>query len=292
MTDIEYLRQAMHAETTDLPMRMPVDRIHRRARGLLAVRIAAVGAAFALVVSAAAVPAFALFDRAGSTGGGQVGGGQVGGPLPASSSACDPALGSEGTWGLLGPPVDTGSSIEGPDQQRYDVVIALTGERDDPWFTVAFRNQRTGHTRAWDMIEVPRGSRGDFAGKGRTWYFQSSQLPLSGGRVLDAGIYSRAAHRITVASEGRVSEARISHNAATGLTFFWVERTTRPLPADANVGPQEYEGPERLTITAYDAAGQPQHTVTGGFNTGNHTQNPRDNSPDPHATPTPGVPCS
>lgn len=115
---------------------------------------------------------------------------------------------------------------------------------------------------------------------------------ISANRVLDVGIYSGMAHRITVASEGRTSEAHVAHDPANRRTFFWVQRTARPLPADANVGPREYQGPERLTITAYDSAGHLQHTVTGGFHTGNRIQNPRDNGPEPHGSPTPGVPCS
>ncbi len=106
------------------------------------------------------------------------------------------------------------------------------------------------------------------------------------------GIYSGTAIRISVASEGHDSDAHLAPNAATGWTFFWVERTARPLPADANVGPQAYTGPERLTITAYDAAGRPVHSVTGGFHIGGRTQNPRDNAPEPRGTPTPGIPCS
>jgi hypothetical protein len=142
------------------------------------------------------------------------------------------------------------------------------------------------------MIEVPRGGGGSFATKGQTWQFYSSQLPLTAGRVLDVGIYSGSAHRITVASEGHTSDAHVMENAATGWTFFWVQRTAKPLPADANVGSQEYQGPERLTITAYDAEGRTLHTVTGGFHTGNRAQNPRDHGPDPQGSPTPGVPCS
>jgi hypothetical protein len=278
----------MHTETADLTMHIPMERIHRRARGLRALRSAAVAAAFAVVVSAAAVPGFALVHNARQTGGLQ-----TGGPPASVSSACPaPALGSPGTPALLGAVVETGASIEGAGGKRYDVVLALTGERKDPLFTAAFRDQQTGYVRPWHMIEVPRGPAGEFAAKGRTWRFQSSQLPLGADSVLDAGIYGGTAHRITVASEGHGSDAHVSENAVTGWTFFWVQRTAKPIPADANGGPQEYTGPERLTITAYDAAGRPDHTVTGGTETGIRMQNPRDNSPDPRGTPTPGIPCS
>lgn len=286
MPDTEYLRRAMHAETTDLPMHIPIDRIHRRARGLRALRTAAVAAGFVLVVSALAVPGFVLFQGARPAGGLQAGG------LVGPSGCPTPELGARGMPSLLGPVVETGTSIKGPEQKSYDIVLALTGERNDPQFTIAFRDQQTGYVRPWDMIEVPRGPNGDFAAKGKTWQFESSQLPLGADRVLDIGIYSGAAHGISVASEGHSSEAHLAQNAVTGWTFFWVERIAKPLPADANVSPQEYKGPERLTITAHDAAGRPQHAVTGGFHTGTRTQNPRDNSPDPHGTPTPGVPCS
>jgi hypothetical protein len=288
MPDTEYLRQAMHTETADLAIHLPIDRIHRRARGLRARRTATAAAAFAVVISAMAVPAFALFDNAGRGDGLRFGGAPTSSP-----SACPtPALGSPGTPALLGPAVETGASIEGSDGKRYAVVAALTDKRNDPLFTLAFRDEQTGDVRAWHMIEVPRGSRGDFTAKGRTWQFESTQLPLSADRVLDVGIYAGTAARITVASDGQGSDAHISRNAVTGWTFFWAERTARPLPVDANVGPQEYTGPERLTITAYDATGQVRHTVTGGFDTGNRTQNPRDNARDPNGVPTPGVPCS
>lgn len=292
MPDIDYLRQAMHAETTDLPMNIPIDRIHRRARGLRTLRVATVVAASTLVISGVAVSGFALFDRAPSAGDLY-----AGAPAASSPSSCEeiPALGSTGARPLLGPIVETGVSIEGPDQKRYDVVFAVNGERNDPLFNVAFRDRQTGDARPWDMgMLPPPGPDGGFTAKGVTWWFESSQLPLAAGRVLDMGIYSGTAHRITVASEGRSSDANVTQNTATGWTLFWVERTAKPLPAEANVGPDEYQGPERLTITAYDAAGRRQHTVTGGFHIGSRTQNPRDNSPDPHGSPTPGVPvpCS
>jgi hypothetical protein len=181
MPDTEYLSRAMHTETTGLLMHMPIDRIHRRARGLCALRTAAVAAAFVTAVSVVAMPGFALLDNARPTNGLQ-----AGSPLTASPSACPaPALGSTGIRALLGPVVETGASIEGPGPKRYDVVLALIGQRNDPHFTVAFRDQQTGDVQPWDMIEVPRGPGGDFAAKGRTWQFESSQLPLAAGRVLD-----------------------------------------------------------------------------------------------------------
>ncbi|MDT4987750.1 MAG: hypothetical protein QOI74_1844, partial [Micromonosporaceae bacterium] len=245
-------------------------------------------AGFAVVVAAMAVPAFALFDHTG-----RADGQRFGGPPASSPSPCPtPALGAPGTSALLGSAVETGTTIQAPDGKRFAVVTALTDKRGDPLFTLAFRDQQSGHVEAWHMIEVPRGPSGAFTSKGRTWHFESVQLPLTADRILDVGIYGGAADRITVASAGHASDAHISRNAVTGWTFFWVERTAKPLPVDANAGPQEYTGPERLTITAYDAAGLVRHTVTGGFDIGNRMQNPRDNGRDPNGTPTPGVPCS
>ena len=282
MTDTEYLRQAMRAETTGLPMHVPMDRIHRRARGLRATRAAVVAAGVALVVSAAAVPGFALLDNAGPAGGAHLGGGITTSPDP-----CHPELGGEGNYPLLGSAIETGTSIGGPDNRRYDVVIALVGERDDPVFTVAFRDSRRGYPEPWNTTELPLGPNGDFAAKGRTWHFESSHLPLDGGRVLDVGVYSRAAHRITAAAGGRVWEAHIARNAETGLTLFWVEHAAALLPATSDGGPPD---DERYTITAYDADGQVQHTMTP--DSLGRPQNPRDDSPDPSASPTPGIPCS
>jgi hypothetical protein len=286
MHDTEFLRQAMRAETTDLPMYLPIDRIHRRARGLRAVRRATVAGACALVVAAVAVPGYALLDRARPAGQ------PVGGPpVTATASQCaHPTFGAP-DYPLLGPVVATGARLEGRGGP-WDIVLALTGPRQYPDFTVAFLDAQTGEDRLWDMTGVRPGPEGDFSAKGRTYQFLSHQLPLAPNRVLDMGIYSRTAARITVASEGHGVDAHISPNAATGWTFFWVERTARPLPADALNGPQEYTGPERLTITAYDAAGHILHTITGGFNIGGRPSNPRDNSPDPHGSPTPGAPCS
>jgi hypothetical protein len=45
-------------------------------------------------------------------------------------------------------------------------------------------------------------------------------------------------------------EAHVTRNAATGWTFFWVQRTARPLPVDANVGPEE------LGLTRSDGQGR------------------------------------
>jgi hypothetical protein len=289
MPDIDYLRQAMRDETSDLPMSLTIDRIHRRARGLRTLRRVTLATTLALIAAGVAVSGLVAFDKARP-----VGGLQAAVPWTSSPSACPtPALGSAGAP-LLGRAVETDVTVEGRDGQRYDVVLGLVNDPGGPWFTVAFRNQQTGDTQPWDMTGLHGGPGGVFTAKakGQTFYFLSSQLQLDVDHVLDIGIYSGAADRITVASEGHGSEAHVTRNAATGWTLFWVQRNAKPIPANANVGPQEYQGPERLTITAYNAGGQPQHTVTGGLFTGHYTQNPRDDSPDPHASPTPGFPCS
>ncbi|HEX6684657.1 MAG TPA: hypothetical protein VF062_17765 [Candidatus Limnocylindrales bacterium] len=284
MPDIDDLRRAMRSETTGLVMGVSIDRITRRARGLRARRTGVMTAAVAVGVVTLAVPGYALLDRTQP---------RFGDPPMSSPSSCGPRpSASQRMPQTIGPLVETGTSIEAADRRRFDVLLGLIGQPDRPMFSIVFRDQRTGQLDPWDMSQVVRGPDGDFAGHGPAWHFYSSQMPLDAGRVLDAGIYSRAAQRIVVASADGGADARLARNAETGWTFFWVEREARPLPADANTGPEEYTGPERLTITAYDAGGRRQHTVTGGFNVGGRTQNPRDNGPDPLPTQTPGLPCA
>ncbi|MEU5939050.1 hypothetical protein ABZ807_07635 [Micromonospora sp. NPDC047548] len=285
MSDLDDFRKAMRAETANLSLHITPDGIRRRARGIRATRLGTATAAVALAASALAVPGYMLV---GNEQGGQL---QAGSLPTLSSPACPtPSLGEGAS--LPSSTVETGINIEGPDRKQFTVVLALTGNPDDVLFTIAFRDKQTGYTVPWDMVGISRGPGESFSAKGKTWHFQTGQLPLEAGRVVDVGIYSGVASRITVASEGRSSDAHLTQAAVNDWTFFWAVRSAKPLPPEANNGPKEYVGPERLTITAYDSTGRIKHTVTGGFHTGNRVQNPRDNSGEPHATPTPGVLCS
>jgi hypothetical protein len=290
MKNIDELRRALDAETADVAVHLPADAIRRRARGIRTRRAAAISGATVFAVAALAVPV-AL------AGGGPGASHEVGGQLPLATACPSESTGTEGKDGAgsapfsLGPVVGTGVTLEAPDVgSRYEVVLALTGTRDDPGFVIGFRDPNAGVVEPWDTTVLARDQNGDFPGKypgDPSFQFYSGQLALGPNRVLDVGLYTRAADRITVASEGRATEARTERNAAIGWTFFSVERTARPLPPDANTTPEEYQGPERLTITAYDAAGHVQHSVTGGFHLGHSVQNPRDHQPvDDPTTPT------
>lgn len=271
MPDIEYLRRAMRAETSDLPMHLTVDAIRRRARGLRARRTAAVAGACVLI-TAVAVPAYAL--HSGQTGQ------RPAHPLPTSdSSECqavppDPFSYRE-AW------IDTGASIKGADGQQYEVLFTGFSQlKSDATLAVVFVNQKTNRRSIMGLTEAGRHADGEFIVDGsagtQRYRLLSNQLALGPDRVLDFGIYSRAADRITVASEGRRSPAQV-RVSEDGWTMFWVVRNAKPLPKDADTGPREYTGPERLTITAYDNQGRVLDTVTGGFRIGRYTQNPRDN---------------
>lgn len=286
MRNIDDLRQALDAETADVAVHLPADAIRRRARRIRTRRAFAMGGAAVFVSAALAVP---LALSAVGTGASY----EVGGQLPPAAACPTGDTGAEGGHGSglspfsLGPAVGTGVMLDAPDVgTRYEVILALTGPRDHPGFVIGFRNPTvtlyTGIVEPWDTTMLARDQNGDFPGKyagDPSFQFYSGQLALGPNKVLDVGLYTRAAHRITVASEGRATEARTQRNAATGWTFFWVERAARPLPRDANTTPKEYQGPERLTLTAYDAAGQVQHSVTGGFHIGHAVQNPRDHQP-------------
>ncbi|MFD0970386.1 hypothetical protein [Plantactinospora endophytica] len=229
----------------------------------------------------------------------------VGGSSPASdavgqvsgASPC-PTLSSDNPGGelqTLGPLVETGATLDAPNlDARYDVLIGLVGTRDQPGFVVAFRDRHTRVVQVWDNHGLGRDSSGDFAGKRAgepAHQFFSAQLALGPDRVLDVGLYSRAAHRITVSSEGHPTDAESTRNTATGWTFFWVQRSARPLPPDRFTSPGDYQGPEKVTVAAYDAAGRPQHTDSGGPHVGGGVQNPRDGSPSAQVTPSPTAPA-
>jgi hypothetical protein len=287
MPDIDDLRHALAAETADLTVHVPVDRIRRRARGLRVRRATVLTAAVVLAAGAVVAPTVLLSGRSS--------GPPIGAPpMPTSSCPTPAPAPMPGEIGPLGPFVETGTVLDAPGAgTRYDVLIGLTGTREDPGFVVAFRDRRTGTLLDWDTTVIHRAPDGDFSGKNDsdpTHQFQSSQLVLGPRDVLDVGVYSRAAARITVTSEGEASEAHTAQNAATGWTFFWVRRAAAPLPPDYNTTQDEYQGPERLTLKAYDSAGTLKHSVAGGMFVGLNVQNPRDNQPpnDGGPTPTPG----
>ncbi|MGW0435760.1 hypothetical protein ACWDV4_24870 [Micromonospora sp. NPDC003197] len=189
----------------------------------------------------------------------------------------------------LGPLVETGATLDAPNvNARYDVLIGLIGTRDQPSFVVAFRDPHTGAIQVWDTSRFGRDPSGDLAGKrdgDPPHQFFSSQLALGPNSVLDVGLYSRTAHRITVTSEGHAADAETTRNAETGWTLFWVQRSAKPLPPDRFTTSGEYQGPERVTITAYGTTGQPQHIDPGGPHVGGSVQNPRDGSPPETVTP-------
>lgn len=275
MRNIDDLRHALDAETADVAVHLPADAIRRRARGIRTRRAFAMGGAAVFVVAALAVP---LALSAGGTGASYEVGGQ-----PPPAAACPTKNAGGAPPSLSDPPVGTGTMLDAPELgKRYEAVLALIGPPSHPGFVVGFRDLNTGVVEQWDTTGLARDRNGDFPGKyasDPSFQFYSGQLALGPNRVLDVGLYTRAAHRITVASEGRATPARTQRNAATGWTFFWVERAARPLPPDANTTSEEYQGPERLTLTAYDTAGRVQHTVTGGFHIGHAVQNPRDHQP-------------
>ncbi len=270
MRDINDLRDRLVAETAHLTVDISPDVIRRRARGVRMRRAAATAVAAALTVAALVVPGALLLG--GSTPASDVGGGDV-------PSSC-PRPNEDAT---LGPLVETGTTLDAPNLgTQFDVLIGFVGTRDQPGFVLAFHDQHTGEVRMWDITGLARDSLGDLPGKhpeDPTFQFLSKQLTLGPNSVLDVGLYTRSANRITVASEGRETDAQTRVNAETGWTLFWAQRTAAPLPLEHNVTAEEYQGPERLTLTAYDAAGRPQHAVTGGPFVGHYVQNPRDHSP-------------
>lgn len=279
MNDIDDLRHALDAETANLTLHIPASLIRRRARRVRIRQGATLAVAAAVILAIGTGPAVMMVGGSSpaSDAAGQVPG--------ASPTPCPPPLHS------LGPLVETGAILEAPNvNARYDVLIGLIGPRDSPDFVVAFRDRQTGAVEVWDILGLGRNPNGDVAGKRAgdpVHQFVSSQLALGPNSVLDVGLYSRAAHRITVASEGHATDAATRRNTATGWTIFWVQRSAKPLPPDRFATPGEYRGPEKVTIAAYAATGLPQHTDPGGPHVGGSVQNPRDGSPPQEVTPSP-----
>jgi hypothetical protein len=206
--------------------------------------------------------------------------GQVPSSMVDPTPELSPADHGEIVW--RGPLVDTGFTVDAPNRgTSFDVLLGLMGPGNQLGFVIALRDQHTGEVQPWINTDASRSPQGDFSGKhpgDETHQFVSGQLALGSHDVLDMGIYSGDAARVTVASEGRATNASTAVNTQTGWTFFWVERDAAPLPEDALAGPAEYTGPERLTITAYSGKGQVLHTVTGGFHIGSPVQTPSDDA--------------
>ncbi|WP_422769848.1 hypothetical protein ACN28C_24380 [Plantactinospora sp. WMMC1484] len=289
MRDIHDLRQALDAETADLTVHMPAELIRRRAHRLRMRRTAVAAAA---VVVAAVASTATLVAGAGPAA-------DVAGPGISTAECPGPTGDPMALRDPLGPLTATGAVLDVPDvPARYDVLTGLTGTSDAPGLVVVFRDRRTGIAQVWDTRGLARDPGGDLAGKRAgdpPHQFVSGQLALGPHRVLDVGLYTRVAHRITVASEGRGTDAVTTRSAVSGWTLFWVQRDATPLPPDRFETPGEYQGPERVTVTAYDHAGRAQHTVTGGPHVGGSVQNPRDGragavgGATPSATPSPNT---
>ena len=287
MRDIEDLRRALDDTAADLVPHIPPERVRRRARVLRARRGATLGAVMVLAAVSLAGPIVLLGRGQGGPADSAVG--------QASSPSTDPTpypvkteqVNVLNSLGILG---DTGVTLDAPNlHTSFDVILYLTGEPDSPGFVIGFRDQGTGVIEQRDITMLVRSPNGDFSGKrpgDATIQFQSGQLVLGPHRVLDLGLFGGTASRVTVASEGKTTDADTVVNVETGWTFFWAERDAAPLPEDALSGPDEYTGPERLTITAYDGSRR-LASVTGGFHIGHSVQDPRgnqspgDNSPEP-----------
>lgn len=289
MRDIDDLRRGLAAETADVTFHVSADVIRRRARGIRIRQATTIAGAAALAVAALAVPTVLLVDGASPAS-------DDAAQVP-SASGCPPRPTNDpdSATRSLGPLVETGAILDAPNvNTRYDVLFGLTGTRDQPAFVIAFRDRQRGTVRTWDTTGLLRDPNGDVAGKQAgdpTHRFQSSQLALGPNSVLDVGLYSRTAHRITVESEGHAKDAETTPNAATGWTLFWVRRDAAPLPPDHASSAEEYRGPEQVKLTAYDAAGRPENTVTSGTFVGHYVQNPRDDWPAEEAAPTAEAHC-
>ncbi|WP_203715004.1 hypothetical protein [Asanoa siamensis] len=165
---------------------------------------------------------------------------------------------------FLGESVDTGAVLTAG-RNEYAVVFGLAGTRENPALTVAFRDSATSMVVSWDTTVLSRAADGNISGKRpdhSSHRFDSSQLPLGPGKLLDVGVFSGSAQRITVGSEGKTSDAAIIANGETGWTLFWVVRDGKPLPQEAYLTAHGYSGPGSITVTAYAAGGNVLGTAT------------------------------
>ncbi|GAA1863941.1 hypothetical protein [Asanoa iriomotensis] len=270
MRDIQDLRRALHEESAVVPSHIDLAAVRRRGHHLQRRRHVVTATAL-LAAVALAVPVASALIESGSTGG----------QVVASSPGAGPDF--------LGGGVETGAVLRATDGREYDIVLGFLGTRDDAMFTVAFRDSATSSVVPWDMVSLPRAPDGDIAGKrpgDPSHRFYSAQLLLEPGRLLDLGIFSGPARGITVASEGKTSDATVAVNSATGWTLFWVVRDAKPLPPEAYTTERGYTGPESITVTAYGADGTAAGTATSSgaaradlSRIGGGVQNPRDHEP-------------
>jgi hypothetical protein len=235
---VDEFRRILRADD-ELDAQIPVERILRRARQIRARRIPGVTVTVAAVI--ATVSTLALTLSAGQ---------QAGAPsedCPISTAA----------------PIDTGVVVEAANGTQYHVILGVT---EDSFLTVAYRDAAGGLACATTQIEIGPHPGGDFSGKYRkdpTHRFLSVQVPLGPHSVLDMGVYSRPAARISVASADQATDAHLQALSATGWTLFWVRRDAAPLPDGAKRSQTPYQGPEQVTLTAFAADGTVEHTVNG-----------------------------
>ena len=291
MRDVNDLRQALDTASADVRIQVPPADVVRRVRQ---VRLRRYGVAGAGVVALAAmmVPVLLLGGGGAGSTGIVIGANPVPtvpspapSPSPSASATLCRAADYKTPPEWLGPLVDTGVVLDAPNLgKRFETLVGFYGTVEQPTFAVVFRDLASNCDEPWDNVGLLRATDGDLPGKrggAGVYQFLSVQLDFGPRDVLDLGFYTRSAARVTVTSEGQESDAHTALNAETGWTFFWVRRTAARLPDGYNTTPVPYTGPEVPTLTAYDQAGQVQHTVTGGVFVGSRVQNPRDNSPDP-----------
>jgi hypothetical protein len=239
--NVDEFRRILRADD-ELDAQTPVERIRRRARQIRARRISAVTVTVAAVVAAVSTLAVTLPGRSA--------GQQAGAPsddCPISTAAL----------------IDTGVVVEATNGTQYHVILGVT---DDSFLTVAYRDATGGLACATTEIEIGPHPGGDFSGKNTqdpTHRFLSVQVRLGPHSVLDMGVYSRPAARISVASAGQPTDAHLQAPSATGWTLFWVRRDAAPLPDCAKSSQTPYQGPEQVTLTAFAADGTVEHTVNG-----------------------------
>jgi hypothetical protein len=254
--NVDEFRRVLCADD-DLDPQIPVERIRRRARQIRARRGAGVTVALAVVVAVVATLAVTLPGRSA--------GQQAGTPSDAATN-CPSSTAAPMVPQVDLAPIDTGVVVPAGDGTQYHVILGLTGPTEDPFLTVGYRDPTGGLLDAGTQIEIGPHPGGDFSGKHTadpTHRFLSVQVPLGPHSVLDMGVYSRSAARISVASADQPSDAHLQTLPATGWTLFWVRRDAAPLPEGAKSTQTPYQGPEQVTLTAYAADGTVEHTVNG-----------------------------
>jgi len=254
--NVDEFRRVLHADD-ELGAQIPVERIRRRVRQIRARRGAGVTATLAVVVAVVAMLAVTLPGRSA--------GEQAGVPSGTATTCPSPTFASP-VPEVDFTPIDTGVVVAAGNGTQYHVTLGVTGPVEDPFLTVEYRDPTGRLADAGTQMEIGPHPGGDFSGKytaDPTHRFLSVQLPLGPHSVLDMGVYSRPAARISVASAGQPTDAQVRAFPATGWTLFWVRRDAAPLPEGAKSTQTPYQGPEQVTLTAYAAGGTVEHTVNG-----------------------------